>query len=237
MSLSSAIRTYYSPAYGLSGASLKAALNSVIRSGHTRISYSGIWNVMDDADAWNGKVVLMYTGAEYNPGIRYPTWNREHTWPKSHGFPSESQYAHTDAHHLRPTDPGVNSTRGNKDFDNGGSLVSGTADCYTDSDSFEPRDAVKGDVARIIFYMAVRYEGDDGDTPDLRIVNTTGTSGAVLGKLSTLLQWHLDDPVDDRERQRNQRIYDNWQHNRNPFIDYPDAVRLIWGTAAAPVTY
>ena len=192
---------------------------------------------MDDADEWNGKVVLMYTGNLHNPGVRYPTWNREHTWPKSHGFPSSSQYGYTDAHHLRPTDCDVNSTRGNKDFDNGGSLVNKTTDCYTDSDSFEPRDEVKGDCARMIFYMAVRYEGDDGSMPDLRIVNSTGTSGATLGKLSTLLQWHLDDPVDDRERQRNQRIFDNWQHNRNPFIDYPEAVELIWGTPSSFVTY
>ena len=131
--------SYYSSAAGKSGSALKAALNAIIKSGHTRKSYDDIWDVMDDADEWNGKVVLMYTGNLHNPGVRYPTWNREHTWPKSHGFPSSSQYGYTDAHHLRPTDCDVNSTRGNKDFDNGGSTVSGAPGCKTDSDSFEPR--------------------------------------------------------------------------------------------------
>ena len=72
----------------------------------------------------------------------------------------------TDLHHMKPEDASVNSDRGNKDFDNGGVQHPEATGCYYDSDSWEPRDAVKGDVARMIFYMEVRYEGDNGE-PDL----------------------------------------------------------------------
>ncbi|MCD6337329.1 MAG: endonuclease, partial [Candidatus Marinimicrobia bacterium] len=136
--------------------------------------------------------------------------------------------AGTDMHHLRPTDTDVNSSRGSKDYDNGGSLVNETTDCFTDGDSFEPRDEVKGDCARMMFYMATRYEGDAGGEPDLELVDYTGTSGSNLGKLSTLLAWHIADPVDDWERTRNDRVY-SYQHNRNPFIDHPEYVSYIWG--------
>ena len=73
-------------------------------------------------------------------------------------FSNESDTAYTDVHHIRPTDESVNSSRGTKDFDNGGSAHSEATDCNYDSDSWEPRDAVKGDVARMMFYMEVRYD-------------------------------------------------------------------------------
>ena len=89
---------------------------------------------------------------------------------------------------------------------------------------------VKGDTARMMFYMAVRYEGgDNSSTPDLELVDRTTSSGEVFfGKLCTLLQWHRNDPVSDAERQRNNVIY-SWQGNRNPFIDHPEFVSEIWG--------
>ena len=82
-------------------------------------------------------------------------------------------------HHLRPEDVTVNSTRGNKDFDNGGSAVAEAPGNCTDADSFEPRDAVKGDVARMILYMAVRYEGDDG-WPNLELNNSVNNGSAPV---------------------------------------------------------
>src|SRR5690606_2021040 len=119
-------------------------------------------------------------------------------------------------HHLRPTDVQVNGIRGNKDFDNGGSPVNGAPDNYTDDDSFEPRDEVKGDVARMLMYMAVRYEGDDGYA-DLELNDRAGNGSAPYpGRISVLLEWHEADPVDDFERRRNEVIYEQFQHNRNP---------------------
>jgi endonuclease I len=133
-------------------------------------------------------------------------------------------------HHLRPEDVTVNSTRGNLDFDNGGSAVAQCTGCLSDGDSFEPRDAVKGDVARMIFYMAVRWDGGDGFA-DLEPDNQVGNGTApAIGKLSVLKQWNLQDPPDAFEKRRNQVIFDTWQHNRNPFIDHPEWVTAIYGS-------
>ena len=126
----------------------------------------------------------------------------------------------------------MNSTRNNKDFDDGGTeYIDGDfpTGCLRDSDSWEPRDSEKGDVARMLFYMAVRYEGEDGE-PDLELSDEVNTAPTPFhGRLSTLLEWHENDPVDDWERRRNDIIYIDFQNNRNPFIDHPEFVDLIWG--------
>lgn len=231
---------YYAAALGLSGAALKSALHNIISSGYTRLSYSQVWTALQytDEDPGNSNnVILIYTGRSASksdrvgqPGADSDSWNREHLWAKSLGFPSSNQYGYTDIHHLRPADETVNSLRGNKDFDNGGSVVSEAPGNYTDSDSFEPRNAVKGDVARSLFYMAVRYDGSDGSMPDLELANDTSSSTGdpEIGVLCTLYQWHSDDPVDSFEQRRNDRVQE-WQGNRNPFIDNPQWVQSIWG--------
>ena len=157
-------------------------------------------------------------------------WNREHVWSKSKGFPDESQMGYTDAHHLRPADASLNSTRSNLDFDNGGDPIDEAPANKRDSDSFEPRDEVKGDVARMMFYMETRYNGGVGeDTPDLELVDMVGTTTdeAKFGRLCALYQWHYDDPVDSREMARNDVIFE-YQGNRNPFIDHPEWVEDIY---------
>ncbi|MGK0250192.1 MAG: serine protease [Oleispira sp.] len=232
--------TYYAAAIGQSGAALKASLNQIIK-GHTRFSYSQVWDGLGYADedpANTNNVILLYTGRSEPKTNRagmsnsQDAWNREHVWAKSHGFPDSSQYAYTDLHHLRPADVSVNSSRGNKDFDVGGSEISEAPGNHTDADSFEPMDEVKGDVARMIFYMDVRYEGNDNSgTPDLSIANgTTNTGAALLGDLCTLLSWHLQDPVSDWERRRNNRIFE-WQKNRNPFIDNSGWASDLYGVS------
>ncbi len=233
--------TYYVNTSGKSGEALKTALNNVLR-GHLRFSYAEVWDAIsytDEDPANTSNVILLYAGRSQAKTFRAGTsssldaWNREHVWAKSHGFPNESQYAHTDLHHLRPEDVSLNSTRGNKDFDNGGTAVAEAPANKTDSDSFEPRAAVKGDVARMLFYMDVRYEGaDDSGTPDLEIPNVapTGSTAPQMGKLCTLVAWHLADPVDSFEQRRNNRIYE-LQKNRNPFIDNPQWVKAIYGPA------
>ena len=156
-------------------------------------------------------------------------WNREHVWAKSHGDFGTATGPGTDLHHLRAEDVTVNSTRGNKDFDNGGSAVDQCSGCLTDSDSFQPRDAVKGDVARMILYMAVRYEGDDGFA-DLEPNDCTcNNTNPNIGKLSVLLAWNAQDPPDATEMHRNEVIYTQFQHNRNPFIDHPEWAASIYG--------
>ncbi|NUT98863.1 MAG: ribonuclease, partial [Saccharothrix sp.] len=134
----------------------------------------------------------------------------------------------TDLHHLRPEDVTVNADRGNKDFDAGGSAAAEAPGNYTDSDSWEPRNAVKGDVARMLFYMAVRYDGTDGFA-DLELNNNVNNGTAPYhGRLAVLIQWHQQDPPDTFEKRRNPVIFDTYPHNRNPFIDPPEWVASIW---------
>lgn len=99
--------------------------------------------------------------------------------------------------------------------------------CKADGDSFEPPTRVKGDVARMLFYMATRYE--TGDQLDLELNELVNNGTAPYhGKLSVLLQWHALDPVDAAEKRRNQRIFEK-QGNRNPFIDNPQWVQAVFG--------
>ncbi|MBT2398625.1 endonuclease I family protein [Streptomyces sp. ISL-100] len=224
--------TYYADAIGKSGSALKGALNTII-SNQTKISYSAVWTALmktDQDPANSSNVILLYSGTSRSKSLNggdVGDWNREHVWAQSHGSFGTSTGPGTDLHHLRPADVQVNSTRGNKDFDLGGSAVSGAPGSYTDSNSFEPRDAHKGDVARMILYMAVRYEGTDG-WPDLEANDAINGSVPYHGRLSVLKQWNDADPPDAFERNRNEVIYSTYQYNRNPFIDHPEWVEAIW---------
>ncbi|MDP8220503.1 MAG: endonuclease, partial [Candidatus Stygibacter frigidus] len=242
---------YYQGCDNLKGDQLKGQLHKII-SGHKVFPYFGDGEIgtgeimMDvDQDPDNpDNLICFYSGFSYpkawaDMGSRTDykalgtthenTWNREHVWSKSHGFPGmKTDMAYTDVHNLRPEDRSVNSAKGDKDFDWGGFDEPEVDNCYTDIDSWEAPDRVKGDIARCIFYMATRYEGTD--TPyDLEIVDYTNTQGPLYGKLSTLLEWNKLDPPDEYEKRRNQIIYTKYQHNRNPYIDHPEYAYLIWG--------
>ena len=246
---------YYQEANGKSSEQLKESLYQII-SNHTVFPYTSsstdTWDILQlsDQDPENhDNMILVYTGRSQDKGYRDGTgnysqyengngtqnnsWNREHVWPKSHGFPDEDDNAYTDVHNLKPSDRSVNSSRGTKDFDYGGSQHSEATDCLTDSDSWEPSDSVKGDIARILFYMVVRYDpgyDHNNNSFDLELVDytTPGNNDPILGKLSSLIQWHFDDPVDDFEINRNEVIF-GFQQNRNPFIDHPNLVNFLWG--------
>lgn len=228
---------YYSGITGSSGAHLKTLLHERIRD-HRVHSYEDLWVHLrrTDADPANpDHVLLLYSGwslPHNRNGGRPSDWNREHTWPKSHGgFSSNSPMA-TDLHHIRPTDVSVNSRRGHRNFDEGGDWYEdpdGPTRNRVDLNSWEPREEVKGDIARMLFYMAVRYEGTVDGEPDLELNDRVSNLGQPrIGKISVLLEWHQEDPVDELERTRNQRIYEI-QGNRNPFIDHPEWVERIWG--------
>lgn len=230
-SASSPTDDYYKDALGKEGQVLKAALHEIIDD-HTQLSYDQVWEALKETDEDpNNKnnVILFYSGksrSKSSNGGNVGDWNREHTWAKSHGDFGTSKGPGTDVHHLRPTDVQVNSSRGNLDFDNGGSPINNCDECKRASNSFEPPNRVKGDVARILFYMATRYE--QGDKVDLELNEKLGNgSQPYHGKLSTLLKWHEQDPVDEFERNRN-NIIQKWQGNRNPFIDHPEWANLIW---------
>jgi endonuclease I len=234
---------YYDSAEGLSGEALKSALHEIIDD-HTEFPYTSTstdtWDILKETDqdpSNPDNVILFYTDWSVNGDQEYNSgsgWSREHVWAKSHGDFGTTIGPGTDAHNLKPCDISLNSARGNLDFDEGGTQYidgDGATNNYSDSDSWEPWDDVKGDVARIIFYMATRYEGDNGE-PDLEVVDYVNSSpdGEPLhGKLSTLYQWNLDDPVSTFEMHRNDVIYEDFQGNRNPYIDHPEYVTYIWG--------
>lgn len=223
---------YYDSANGLTGESLKTALHNIIDN-HTEYPYSQTDELLMETDEDPGNsnnVILLYKGtsqAKSTFGGNPDDWNREHVWAKSHGDFGDNPPCGTDLHHMKPEDASVNADRGNKDFDNGGVQHPEATGCYWDDDSWEPRDEVKGDVARMIFYMSVRYEGDNGE-PDLEVVDWVNSAPEPEhGKFSSLYQWHQDDPPDEFEINRNNVIY-SYQDNRNPFIDHPEYLILIY---------
>ena len=237
---------YYNSAEGYIGSALKTKLNLIIKD-HVEFPYTSssvdVWDILKETDRDPNNpnnVILLYSGwskngeEEYNGGNG---WNREHVWAKSHGNFGNEEGPGTDVHALRPCDVSVNSARNNRWFAECSTPYidgDGPTGCYTSSTEWvwKPNENVKGDVARMIFYMATRYEGE-GSEPDLQIIDylpsNNNTSDPVHAKLSDLLLWHIEDPVDDWERNRNDIIYYDYQNNRNPFIDRPEFAQLIWG--------
>ncbi len=219
--------------------SLPEQLSELIRTNHRLISYKEAWNGLrysDQSLTSSNKVVLFYMGIEIDAkksGGLVGDWNREHVWAKSKGNFGTRRGPGTDIHQLRPTSVMINSIRGSKSFDEGGRPYEHphynvTTGNKVSSDTFEPRDEVKGDVARILFYMAIRY-GENSDY-ELKIVDEVVAEGSKqprIGKLSTLIKWHREDPVSEFEMRRNNRIH-HFQGNRNPFIDHPEWAAMIW---------
>jgi len=226
---------YYQNTEGKSGDELKTALHNIIKN-NTVLPYTSskydVWDAMKETDEDPNNpnnVILIYTGRSESKNSK--EWNREHIWAKSYGLgdPYDNPGASTDIHCLRPCDGSVNTDRSNKYFDNGGTAHHEATDCKYDYDSWEPRDEMKGDVARMIFYMTVRYEGTNGE-PDCEMTNDMSlyrSGQSYHGRQDALLEWHKQDPVSDNEIARNNIIH-RLQGNRNPFIDHPEYVNYIW---------
>ncbi|GGG55550.1 endonuclease [Bizionia arctica] len=231
---------YYNSLDGLEDVVLRQALQDIIADPNVvrAQTYNDCIDILKEADqnpensneVWlvyleQGRAKLDFQLTSVNTG----TWNREHTFPRSRaGYYSIEEdeiadgidvfwetkadslrHGNSDAHALRAVDGPENSSRGNQFYGeyNGPTGVPG---------------GFRGDVARGVFYLAVRYNG-------LEIVNgfPEGLVGQ-FGDLQTLLEWHRNDPPDDYEMNRNNVVY-NWQFNRNPFIDQPDLIEYIWG--------
>lgn len=228
---------YYENTKGLKGDALKQKLYESIKS-HNKLSYKEVVNaikIVHEDPRNDDNIICFYTGWSYPKadfGNDPENWNREHIWSKSHGGFTNGSSEGTDLHHVFPTDASVNSAKNNRDFDYSDKEYidkSGATNCYYSTYTWEPRDEVKGDVARVLFYMATRYEGENGEL-DLELVSHTFSAPnkePYYGNLSTLLRWHTADPVDKTEIKRNNAIH-KLQGNRNPFIDHPEFVFLIW---------
>ena len=227
-SLSSKAKSYYTSSYAYStlstksASTIKSSLKSLMTNTHTtKVSYEKLKTYMQYSDANGGsstKIVDFYSSASisgaWDSGA---TWNREHVWCQSLGSFTTSNCG-SDMHHLRATDPHLNSTRNNLPYGEiSGSYKtatanSGTVGGYYTSTCFEPLDAVKGDVARILMYCYVRW----GESNLSDLISTTD-----------LLNWMKQDPVDTWEMGRND-VVQGIQGNRNVFIDYPEYAWLIF---------
>ena len=233
---------YYDSAEGKTGAELRGALHDIIDD-HDTVSYSNsdeALMVLNEDPANTNNVILIYSRMSLPKtdfGVYAAEWNREHLWPNSYGIDS-IQPGYSDLHNLRPANVSINSTRSNKIYDNSDP----SDDKYknpahtnapltsSDSDSWEPPDEVKGDIARSLFYMDVRYEGTSGEY-DLVLTDNTAaidTSTNYMGRLTTLIKWHQLDPVDSTEQVRNDLVYSLYQSNRNPFVDHPEWVQEVF---------
>ena len=226
---------YYAAASGLSGEDLQSVLHNIIDD-HRQVKYS--WPPFLDLDVSKGNdahVDLIYsdaTSAKDNNGGAIGNWNREHLWPRSFGIGHDGP-DNADLFNLRPSDVQVNSERGSLFFEDTDPehsvpLRFSAPGCSKDHDSWEPSDEEKGDIARSCFYMATRYDGKEPATSNLRLSDNPDASSARFGRLLALIQWHHLDPVDQAEQRRNHRIFSRWQGNRNPFIDHPEFVGLIF---------
>jgi endonuclease I len=235
---------YYTGTENLDGQALKRKLYEIIKNQvefeYTSDDTTDVWDILKDTDrdpADCDHVICIYSGISMDAASEKNTWQREHVWSQSHGQFGRKEGPGVDVHHLRPVHPKFNGSnaKSNKDFDEGGKAFKYDGreyGCYVTDSTWEPRDEVKGDIARMMFYMAVRYEGENGE-PDLELINNSNTSKnyknqPVYGNLSTLLKWNEADPVDKWERNRNDIIYNKYQKNRNPFIDHPEFVKKIW---------
>jgi endonuclease I len=240
---------YYSSCENLNGAALLSALCKTVSS-HTNVGYDGLWAVYAKSDITaNGKLWDMYSTKEWptDKSQRCGSYqlvgdcvNREHSFPKS--WFSSSSPMYSDAFHIYPTDGKVNGQRSNYPYgecasgsslpSNGdvkplGKLGLSTFDGYSGT-VFEPDDQYKGDFARSYFYMAAAYNNIISGWNSVMLANNAYPAFSQWA-LNLLLKWHRQDPVSQKELDRNEAIYDA-QKNRNPFIDHPELAEYIWGT-------
>jgi endonuclease I/chitodextrinase len=248
---------YYSSATG-TGYTLKTQLYNIIK-GHTDNGYAGLYTTYQSSDIDNfyendGTILDMYSekpsGTDpynYTSGstqrcgtysVEGDCYNREHIIPQS--VFNEASPMVSDAHFITPTDGKVNGIRSNYPHGtvasantttlNGGKLGSSSVVGYSGT-VFEPINEFKGDIARMYFYFATRYENTVG-TYSYSMFDGSSNKVFTTAFLNTLLAWNAQDPVNAREIARNNAIYAR-QNNRNPYIDHPEYVQAIWGSTSS----
>jgi len=177
-----------------------------VLANHRRVPYRDAWSaVAKGASVPPNQIKLFYSRrlsfaqnrASGDNQSKPNFWNREHVWPQSYGL--KNTPAAFDLHNLVPVDRTINSSRGNKPFDNADQLHHECADCRSSTNAWEPPDEVKGDIARILFYMDVRYDGSNG-VPDLKLAELPNKSIFQFGRLSSLKRWHCLDAVSLEEQ-------------------------------------
>jgi len=234
--------TYYQGANGKSGQNLRTALAQIITANHHVVSYDGLISAYEQTDTRaDGYVRDWYsnttnyrhgkdTGGYKKEGDSY---NREHSVPQS--WFSKRAPMKSDIIHVVPTDGYVNNRRSSFPFGKVNNVTYASQNSYSKLGSsgtsgysgtvFEPNDEIKGDMARIYFYMATRYKDQCGSWGG----NIFTSDGIVKWELDQMMEWSRQDPVDAVEIARNNAVY-GVQKNRNPFVDYPGLEEYIWGS-------
>ncbi len=240
---------YYDNAEGQTGYSLKTTLYNIIND-HTDLGYSALWTIYEESDVRaDGKVWDMYSDCNFTfvtdqdggsgGTVECDKYNREHTFPQS--WFGGSGTIRNDAFHVIPADKKVNGVRGNFAFGevtnatytslNGSKLGPNTISGHSGT-VFEPIDEYKGDIARGLLYVATRYQNliagwEANDSDGDAMLNGTSDQVFETWAMNMLIEWHTNDPVSQKEIDRNNAIY-SYQGNRNPFIDHPEYVACIW---------
>ncbi|MBL4905377.1 MAG: endonuclease [Flavobacteriaceae bacterium] len=240
------------------GQALKTALATKVTATHTNmlVYTPGVWEAckVTDLDPTNSNDVLLLYGWENgtdgtivndrergkdNNGGGQSDWNREHVFARSLGNPNlEFVGPGADAHNLRPADATLNSTRSNRKFGLGSGNSGNSTESYPGNIAFYPGDEWKGDVARMMMYMYVRYGAQCLPTA-VGVGSTTFTGDDMI---DLFLKWNVEDPVSDFEKGRN-TFHDDTanntyaQGNRNLFIDNPYLATRIWGGDSAEDTW
>lgn len=238
-----AVEKYYFDIERLSTSGLlfKNELHKLLEQSHTtRLSYTpGCWDALEKADEdTNNKnnIICIYSGQSILKSNHVGSagqagqWNREHLYPQSKGFKDKNMAAHNDIHLLRAAEYSTNSSRGDTPF--------GEGDGY-----YTPRAEVRGDIARALFYVIVRYDEDDytsytydgktySDADDLDLELSSGdlkpyNGDYYLENLEILIKWNYEDPVSEDELRRNEVVY-SIQGNRNPFVDHNDYLKRLY---------
>ncbi|MBN4081543.1 endonuclease [bacterium AH-315-C07] len=243
---------YYDGTYGIYQEDLREKLYNIIKD-HDQQQYDNVWSHFEGTDKQNdGSVWDMYSdnpsgSSSYtyqfgtdkcgNYDSEGDCYNREHSFPKS--WFDDALPMYSDLFALYPTDGYVNNKRGNYPYGevsnsnwtstNGSKVGSSSYPGYSGT-VFEPIDEYKGDLARTYFYMITRYK------PLVSNWNSDMLGGDefTLWAADMLYSWHIQDPVSDKEIDRNDAIY-LIQDNRNPYIDRPYFVDYIWGPTASVV--
>lgn len=201
----------------------------------------------DGADPYNYTKGTDQCGNYSGEGSCY---NREHSFPRA-WFGGDVEPMNSDVHHIFASDGAVNGTRGSYPYgevssasstsQNGSKVGSGTSEQGYTGTVFEPIDEFKGDLARAHFYMATRYEDlisgwESNSSEGANILD--GSSDKVFEDwaIDLLIKWHEQDPVSQKELDRNDNAYYNHQGNRNPFVDHPEWVGEIWGEETQETT-
>lgn len=233
--------TYYQNANGKSGQALRTALKSIINP-HTSLGYDGVWDAYKTTDKradgyvrdWYSNTTNFTFGTDQAGSYKKEgdVYNREHSVPQS--WFNKANPMKCDVVHVIPTDGYVNNRRSNYPYGEVSSITYASNNSYSKVGScktsgysgsvFEPNDEIKGDIARIYFYMSTCYADNNSGWGDIFT-----STGLVSWHMDMMMRWSKQDPIDEVEIARNNAVY-KVQKNRNPFVDYPGLEDYVWGS-------